>query len=60
MKEGDKVDITLNPETLSISLKKQMTLEEVTEYAMKHINPKAKPVTNANEYYQKYRGETIR
>ncbi len=60
LKKGDQIDVRLNAETRSVSLRKPMSLEEVTEYAMRHIDPKAKPVTNVDEYYQKYRGETIR
>ncbi len=57
---SDKLSVSVNPETREISLRKPMTIDEITEYAMRRIDPNAKPVTNVDAYYQKYRGETIR
>lgn len=52
---SDKLEVSVNPHTHEISLRKPMTLDEITMYAQKHIDPRSKPVLNADEYYQKYR-----
>lgn len=59
LKTSDKIQVDYNPQTRRVSLQKQMTLDEITTFVMGKVKTGAQPVTNADEYYQKHRGESI-
>lgn len=60
LRPGDKLNVDYHTGMKQVQLSKPMSLEEITDFAMRHIDPNAKPVHNVDKYYQKYRGETIR
>lgn len=59
-KAGDKMSLSYNPYTKKIELDKPRSLDEIANRLTSLIPAGTQPVTNANEYYQKHRGEDIR
>lgn len=58
IKEGDKLEVKFNQATQSITLSKPMTIDELSARATSYIKKGAKPVLDANAYWQSYREET--
>lgn len=58
--KSQKVSIQFDPKRRTATIVKPLSFDEIAANAKKYMNPKATPVTNVDEYYQKYRHETIR
>lgn len=54
---SDKLEINVDIEQQTITLKRPMTLEEITARARTYLKPGQKPLENVDEYYQKHRVE---
>lgn len=55
LKSSEKLDVDIDIEHQTLTLKRPMTLEKMTTNARKHLKPDTKPVENVDEYYQKHR-----
>lgn len=60
LRAGDELSLSVSADHNSTNLRKVMTLDELTDFAMSKINATAKPVADANAYYQQHRQEKIR
>ena len=60
LRAGDELSLSVSADHNSANLRKVMTLDELTDFAMSKINTTAKPLTDANAYYQQHRQEKIR
>lgn len=58
LKPADKLNVSVNQETRTITLQQPMTVEELAAFAATIPRKKVKPVTNVSEYYNKYRQVT--
>jgi AbrB family looped-hinge helix DNA binding protein len=57
LKEGDELIVTYHPTMRSMTIRKPMTIDELSAKVSKMITKKVKPVLNVDAYYQKHRGE---
>lgn len=55
LKHSEKLQLSFNSETRSITLQRPMTVEEFSDFMMTLPRKKVKPVTNVSEYYNKHR-----
>ncbi|MFZ1361281.1 MAG: AbrB/MazE/SpoVT family DNA-binding domain-containing protein [Candidatus Saccharimonadales bacterium] len=54
LKQGDKLDVTVNPVTRNISLQRPMTVDEVTALGSSFVKSGTAPVENTRELYEGY------
>ena len=55
LQAGDRLDITVHPKTRSVSIKKPLSVEELSAKYSQYIKPGTQPILNVDEYYQKHR-----
>ncbi len=60
LEKSDQLAVSYDLDNQEIILTKQMGLTELTEFAMSKVDPKAKPVKNVSDYYNKHRQDGIR
>jgi AbrB family looped-hinge helix DNA binding protein len=59
IKEGDELIVTFHPTARSITMRKPITIDELSTLGHSFIKKGTKPVMNVDEYYQLHRGEEI-
>ena len=60
LRESEKLEVSINLEQQTITLRKPSRLEDLSAKYGKLIPKGAEPVTDASAYYQAHRAESIR
>lgn len=59
LKASDKLTVEYDAARQTVTLKRPMTLDEITAQARTHLKPGIEPVLDVDKYYQEHRGENI-
>lgn len=60
LKQGDQLIVDFNRTKQSATVRKAMTIDELSAYLTSKIPSGTEPLKHVDEYYQKHRGKHIR